>query len=139
MRSEKSALVTGGARRIGKEIALHLHRRGFDIALHYRSSREDAEATAQLMCDERADSCKLFQADLERVEDIDKLGNTVAECYGTLNLLVNNASGYAPRPIEHCTPSQFDEMLNANLRAPYFLVQVLLPLLREAQGSIVRG
>ena len=131
------ALVTGGARRIGKEIALHLHRRGFDIVLHYRSSSEDAEALARLMCDRRPDSCMTLQADIQHTEEIERLGNALAERYDRLNLLVNNASGYAPTPIDHCTPSQFDDMLNANLRGPYFLVQALLPLLKNARGSIV--
>ena len=68
--NRKIALVTGGARRIGKEIALHLHRRGFDIVLHYRSSSEDAEAVAQLMCDERPDSCMTLQADIQNTQEI---------------------------------------------------------------------
>ncbi len=131
------AVVTGGARRIGRAICQHLHAAGYHIALHYRSSSADAQALADELNAVRAGSCTLFQADLCVV---DELGALVAELlahYGGIDLLVNNASGFSPTPLEQCTAAEFDAMLGSNLRAPYFLTQGLLPALRLAGGSIV--
>jgi pteridine reductase len=133
------ALVTGGARRIGGAIALHLHRRGFDIALHYRSSRDSARALAEELCRERSDSCALFQADLRDGEQVSALAEEVAAHYSSIDLLVNNASGFAPTPIASCSAAEFDSMLNANLRGPYFLIQGLLPAMQSGDANIVNS
>ncbi len=134
---KKVAVVTGGARRIGRVIAEHLHSVGFDIALHYRSSGDSAQALAAELCAQRADSCRLFQADLEDHLQVGVLAADIRAQYTGIDLLVNNASGFAPTPIASCTPAQFDSMLASNLRAPYFLIQALLPALRARGGSIV--
>ncbi len=131
------AVVTGGARRIGRAIARHLHRRGFDIALHYRGSLDSAQVLAGELRAERGDSCTLFQADLEDTEQVASLARDIINQFGNVDLLVNNASGFTPTPIETCSPQAFDSMLNANLRGPYFLVQGLLPALQPGGGCIV--
>jgi pteridine reductase len=131
------ALVTGGARRIGAAIARHLHGDGYDIALHYRSSANDAESLAVELCGERPGSCQLFQADLSDREQVLALGADVTRRFGALDLLVNNASGFSPTPIEECSEVEFDAMLDSNLKGPYFLIQALLGALRVRGGSIV--
>lgn len=135
--AQRVALVTGGARRIGRAIALQLHRRGFDIALHYRSSQDSARALAEELCEERAGSCVLFQADLADRERVTAMVGEVIDRYAAVDLLVNNASGFLPTPIETCTPREFDSMLDANLRGPYFLIQALLPAMQSGGASIV--
>jgi pteridine reductase len=132
----KVALVTGGARRIGRVVVRHLHHLGYDIALHYRGSAIEAGELASELCGLRENSCKAMQADLDSSADIAALCAAVAEEFSTINLLVNNASGFEPTPIEQCTPEEFDAMMASNLRGPYFLIQGLLPLLDEG-GSII--
>ena len=134
---KKTAVVTGGARRIGRVIAEHLHSIGFDIALHYRNSLDSAQSLAGELCERRAGSCQLFAADLEDQAQVSALAAQLLAHYSAIDLLVNNASGFAPTPIESCTPAQFDSMLASNLRAPYFLIQGLLPALRGGGASIV--
>jgi pteridine reductase len=134
---EKVAVVTGGARRIGRVIAEHLHSIGFNIALHYRSSGESAQSLAGELCERRAGSCQLFAADLEDQAQVSALATQLLARYSSISVLVNNASGFAPTPIDSCTPAQFDSMLASNLRAPYFLIQGLLPALRGGGASIV--
>jgi len=129
------ALVTGGARRIGAAVARHLHGLGFDIALHYCSSGAAAQGLTDELCAQRAQSCRAFAADLERLEDIDALARDLQAWRGPIDLLVNNASGFAPTPLGNTTPAQFDALLGTNLRGPYFLVQALLPAL--GQGSSI--
>lgn len=134
---EKVAVITGGARRIGRVIAAHLHSMGFDIALHYRNSVGSAQTLADELCERRAGSCELFHADLEDVAHVSALAAELLERYSAINLLVNNASGFAATPVERCTPTQFDSLLAANLRAPYFLIQGLLPGLRAGGASVI--
>lgn len=133
----KLALVTGGAQRIGRAIATQLHERGYDIALHYRSSGDAARALADYLNAVRAASCTLFQADLAQVAGAAELAAQVCAQHGALDLLVNNASGFEPTPLQTCTESDFDAMLAANLKGPYFLIQGLLPALLAGGGNIV--
>jgi pteridine reductase len=133
----KIAVVTGGARRIGSAIALHLHGIGFDIALHFHRSASSAQALADELCARRAQSCELFQADLQDPLALSGLATALAARYPAIHLLVNNASGFAPTPIDSCTSGQFDNMLATNLRAPFFLVQGLLPRLRAGSACVV--
>lgn len=134
---ERVALVTGGARRIGSEIARHLHGVGYGIALHYRNSETDADALAAELCQLRADSCQTFRADLQSNPEIRAMAEAIRHRFGGLDLLVNNASGFSPTPIASCSEAAFDAMIDSNLKGPYFLIQALLGALRERSGSIV--
>lgn len=133
----KIALVTGGAKRIGRSIAKHLHGLGFDIALHYRSSVESANALANELLAERVDSCQLFQADLRDQEQCHALTSRLCDQYSSIDLLVNNASAFMPTPIADCTAKEFDDLLGINLRGPYFLIQGLLPVMQSGDASII--
>lgn len=131
------ALVTGGARRIGRAVATHLHSLGYDLAVHYLSSEEDAQNLQDELNALRADSCRIFCSDLSHRKGASALAEALTACYKSIDLLVNNASGFAATPIETCSEEQFEKMLGSNLRGPYFLVQGVLPLLTVAGGSIV--
>ena len=135
--NKKVAIVTGAAQRIGAAIARELHGAGFDIALHYRSSQGAAKDLADELRSQRKDSCQLFQADLQSVDEVRALAGQLLANYPAIDLLVNNASGFTPTPIERCTEAEFDAMLGANLKGPYFLIQDLLPGLRACGGTIV--
>ena len=100
MAQVKTALITGAAQRIGSETAAELHRAGFDIALHYRSSDAQAQVLARELNTARPDSCQLFSADLANLGDVQRLGGEIARHYRSLDLLVNNASGFEPTPIQ---------------------------------------
>lgn len=131
----KIAVVTGAAKRIGRAIALHLHDRGFNIALHHHTSAQSAQALAEELCALRPDSCQLFQADLRDREQVSNLAHELQARYSSIALLVNNASGFSPTPIETSTPQALDSMLSANLLGPYFLIQGLLPMMRSGVAS----
>ena len=131
------AVVTGGARRIGAAIARTLHRAGYDLALHYRSSTADAGELATELNAARTDSCTAFQADLASAEAAQRLGAEILSRYPAVQVLVNNASGYQHTALEQAGPEHFDAMPGSNLRGAYFLTQALLPGLRAAGGSIV--
>lgn len=133
----KTAVVTGAAKRIGAGIARDLHRAGFDIALHYRSSAGPAGELAAALNAARADSCRVFQGDLGQVAAVRRMAAELLAQYGAIDLLVNNASGFAATRFETATEDDFDAMIGANLKGAYFLIQGLLPGLRAARGNIV--
>jgi pteridine reductase len=132
-----TALVTGGARRIGAAIVRRLHAEGHDIALHYHHSAGEAKALAAELERTRAGSVFLLQADLA---DFDRLPELVAATvgrFGRLDALVNNASAFFPTPLGEATPAQWDGLFAANARAPFFLSQAAAPHLRATRGAIV--
>ena len=114
-----TALVTGAAKRVGRAVALELARNGFDVAVHYRSSREAAEAVVQA-CEKEGGSAWTVQCDLALETDILKMMEQVRDRWNQLDILVNNASLFEPVPFEQISTRQWDEMLAVNLRAPFW-------------------
>ncbi|MEO6801464.1 MAG: pteridine reductase [Rhodanobacter sp.] len=131
------ALITGSARRVGAVIARTLHAAGFDLALHYRHSVDEALALAGELESRRAGSTLLLPADLVDTAALPKLVESLLAHYGRLDTLVNNASAFFPTPIDSATPQQWNELFASNAQAPFFLSQAAVPALREARGSIV--
>jgi len=137
MSSRKTALVTGAAARIGAAICKTLHSRGCDVLLHYNSSHEAAERLADQLNEDRANSVSLAQADLSSPAGLEGLAEQTKVQFGKLDILVNNASRFYPTQIGGTLAWQWDDLMNSNLRGPYFLAQALLDELRTAGGSIV--
>lgn len=133
----RQALVTGAARRIGACIATSLHQRGCNVFLHYHSSSESVTELAERLNTLRPESAFTVQADLGKDEDIQRLAAEVRAGFGSLDLLVNNASRFFPTVIGSTTTTQWDELMDSNLRGPYFLTQALLTELATAGGSVV--
>lgn len=133
----KVALITGAARRIGAAIAEVLHGAGADVAIHYRSSGDDAEALAESLNERRPNSAMMIEADLNETAVLPQLIDQVIERYGRLDILVNNASSFYPTPPGEITEDDWDDLVGSNLKVPLFLTQAALPALRESRGSIV--
>ncbi len=131
--SRPRALVTGGARRVGRAIVLELARAGFDVAIHYRTGGDEAEAVAALARDLGAEAWTVG-ADLAEVADCAQLVEAVAARWDGLELLVNNASAFTPEPFEHTPLEAYERMMAVHARAPWLLVQGLLPRLRAARS-----
>jgi pteridine reductase len=131
------ALVTGAARRIGACIARTLHAAGYDLALHYRHSAGEMQALRAELEAARAGSTLVVQAELTDVAALPPLVQTVVDRYGRLDALVNNASTYYATSFDTTTPVQWDELMSANARAPFFLAQAAAPHLRASRGAIV--
>ncbi|WP_417533555.1 pteridine reductase [Marinobacterium stanieri] len=136
MSTAPRALITGAARRIGACIARRLHQQGYDLILHYRQSSTDAEQLRDELNRQRADSCICLQADLNDMQAVEQLAQAVRQ-QGSLNLLVNNASTFYPTPLQQAAQSDWDQLINSNLRGPFFLSSALAPLLEASEGSIV--
>src|ERR1700683_3533856 len=115
MADQPIVLVTGAAKRIGRAIALGLHQAGYRVAIHYGASEKEARATA-----EECGSAPLFQADLERVDDIKRMFREVEEQLGSLYGLVNNAARFRRRDAFALTEADWDAIQNVNLKATFF-------------------
>jgi pteridine reductase len=137
MSSRKTALVTGSAARIGAEISRTLHQRGCDVLIHYNSSDSAALKLADELNAERADSAFPAQADLSSPKGLEQLAGQTRKYFERLDILVNNASRFYPTVMGQTKAWQWDDLLNSNLRGPYFLVQELLGELKLAGGSVI--
>lgn len=135
--SGKVALITGAARRVGAEIAKHLHANGMNLALHYRSSKKEAQQLQKILLEKRPDSVILVQADLLNHAKLCSLIQPCLQSWGRLDALINNASSFYPTPLGTITETQWDELFGSNLKAPLFLAQAAEPLLRQHSGNII--
>jgi NAD(P)-dependent dehydrogenase (short-subunit alcohol dehydrogenase family) len=133
MANQQIVLVTGAAKRIGRAIALRLHKAGYRVAIHYGGSEQDARATA-----EECGSAPLFQADLEKVDDIRRMFREVEENLGGLYGLVNNAARFKRRDPLELTEADWDYIHDVNLKATFFCCQQgALLMKRGGAGRIV--
>jgi pteridine reductase len=135
--AHKVVMITGGAHRIGARMALHLHRHGANVVLHYRQSREAAEAIARQLNGQRSNSVFLVQGDLHDTQRLPLLVEEAVMAWGRLDVLINNASTFYPTPVGSVTDEVWNDLVGANLRAPFFLSQAAAPYLRTSRGSIV--
>jgi len=133
----KNVLITGAARRIGAECARMLHQQGCNIFLHYRTSKKEALQLSEELNAIRADSVKIVQADLLKIDELSLLVEEVKSTWGGLDVLINNASAFYPQQVGSVTEKDWDELLGSNLKAPFFLSQRFSELLAEKQGCIV--
>lgn len=133
----KVAVITGAGKRLGAATAQMLHREGFNIVLHCRSSVAQAQMMANTFNEERAASAVVLSADLTLPDALQSFAAQCAESWGRVDVLVNNASTFYPKSIDDTTPYDWDVLINSNLRAPFFLVQALAASLRAAKGCIV--
>lgn len=133
----KVALVTGASRRIGAAIAELAHSSGYNVLIHFRRTGEAASKLAKQLNQKRPDSAVCVQADFSEPESCNELITESAECWGQLDLLVNNASEFFPTPIGSITSAQISSVFSANVSAPLLLAQAARPYLQRGNGSIV--
>ena len=133
----KAALITGAGRRIGARIAKTLHQSGFNVVLHCRRSRDDAEALAAAMNRERGDSAHVLSADLLDLGELEGLADAARMRWRRLDVLVNNASVFRATALGELDEDAFDEIIGVNLKAPLFLARRLAPELQRRAGCIV--
>jgi len=130
-------LITGAAHRIGATTAKLLHQNGMNIVLHYRGSRQQAQAVQKELNDKRENSVILIQADLHITNGLPALIEESIKAWGRLDVLINNASSFYPTKMGKATEEQWDDLIGSNLKAPFFLSQAAAPHLKKTNGCII--
>lgn len=133
----KVALVTGAAKRIGAEIARQLHEESFNLVIHYHRSEKAANALVDELNEIREDSAVSIAADLNSLDQVINLAAQAQQKWRRIDLLVNNASSFYPTPIGSASDEDWNQLINSNLKAPFFLAQALSDTLSENQGCII--
>ena len=133
MAASPRVLVTGAAKRIGRAITVELFQRGFQVAIHYNTSQKEAEEASR-----ECGGAAIFQADLARVQEIQRLFREVRERFGLLNCLVNNAARFTRLDPLDITEDDWDFIHNVNLKATFFCCQEAARHMKEiGAGRIV--
>jgi pteridine reductase len=120
IKTKGHALVTGAASRLGRELALHLAKTGWDIAIHYNSNKKNALQTQKEIQD-LGRECHLIQCDFLAALDVGEVVHRATAIYPSLNLLINSASVYEPASTEKTSIELFDRQWMVNFKAPFFL------------------
>ena len=132
-----SALVTGAARRIGRQIAIDLAADGYGVGIHCNHSVEEGEEVAKLIR-AKGGRAVVVQGNLAEIETLSRIIKETAAAFGPLTLLVNSASIFENDLVQQMTPESFQIHMDVNLRAPVFLAQAFAAQLpRGTPGNIV--
>ncbi|QWF70453.1 pteridine reductase [Methylomonas paludis] len=133
----KNVLITGAARRIGAACARLLHERGCNIIVHYHCSIAPALQLCRELNALRADSAIAVKADLTKLSELQNLVDIAQASWQGVDVLVNNAAQFFPGAVGQVGESDWDLLINSNLKAPFFLAQALAPVLTERRGCII--
>ncbi|QQR81737.1 MAG: SDR family oxidoreductase [Deltaproteobacteria bacterium] len=133
---KKTVLITGGAQRIGREMALHFAKKGANVLIHYHHSLKEATC---LICELRSlgVQAKAYRADLTRVADLKRMVEKIVRDFGGIDILVHNASLFYPVDFEKVLEKNWDDFLNIHLKAPFFLIQSFLPSLKKKKEASI--
>ncbi|MGA8729107.1 MAG: SDR family NAD(P)-dependent oxidoreductase [Terracidiphilus sp.] len=134
--SGKSALVTGGARRIGREIALEFARAGADVSITYRTSAAEAAQTVQQI-EALGRRVQAVECDVRSESSVRKAVAAAAAFHGRIDVLVNNAAVFESAPLDQITLDQWNTVFETNARGPFLVTREAIDHLRQARGRII--
>lgn len=132
----RAAVVTGGAKKIGRALALALAEAGAHVAITYRESEAEARQTLSDL-ERQGVQALALQADVRIPEQIRAAVEAAADRFGRLDILVNNAGRFETAALEAITVPQWDAMFETNTRGPFLAAQAAYPHLKAARGRIV--
>ena len=133
----KVALVTGASKRIGNGIARKFHEEGYNIVLHYNMSSKDALFLAEELNKKRENSCFPIQFDLGNFHEYENFKDQLGDDWKKINVLINNASTFYPTNFIDSNEDNWDDLININLKCPFFLSQLFYKELKDNNGSII--
>jgi NAD(P)-dependent dehydrogenase (short-subunit alcohol dehydrogenase family) len=134
--SGKVALVTGGARRIGRAISLALAKAGADVAITWRTSNIDAANTVKEIAT-LGSGALAVECDVRSEASARKAVADVVAGFGRLDLLINNAAVFSTAHLDSMSLEEWDNVFDTNSRGPFLMAREALPHLQAAEGRIV--
>ena len=132
----KTVLVTGGAKRIGRAIALELASAGAQVSITYRGSAEEASGTVNNLRDLGVSACAVA-CDVQQESSVVAAVQSTLKEFGTLDLLVNNAGAFETIALEKISVEQWDAMFSTNTRGPFLVAKAAHAALKESGGRII--
>ena len=132
---KKIALITGGAHRVGKAIAIHLAKSGYDIGIHYGTSEDQAVETKNEI-EALGRQAALFKADLEDPDAIENMFHSFSQQYSHLDVLINSAAVMPKSDLMKISWEDWDRIINVNLRAAWLVSRQAVAFMRK-KGVII--
>ncbi len=133
----KVAIVTGGGKRLGRHIAMALSKNGFDVAVHYNTSRTGALQTVKEI-KSNGQQAIAIKADVTKKANVQQLVKKVIAKFGRIDLLVNNAGVFVESDFNKVTESMWDTTLDTNLKGPFLFAQAVEPYMtKRGSGKII--
>ncbi len=133
--SNKTAIVTGASRGIGRQIAIQLADAGMNVIVNYASSREKAVEVVELI-QQAGGEATAIHADVSKVSEVERLFSETLELYGAIDVLVNNAGMMKTLPLDQVTEDDFDQHMALNVKGTYFACQQAMLHMQEG-GTII--
>ncbi len=130
----KSAVITGGVRGIGKAIAEEFCRQGADVLLCYRSNEEAAKKTAEEL-KQYGTRVELIKGDVADPAHAEEAAKLAKELFGKIDILVNNAGITKDKLMMRMTPTDFDEVIKANLNGSFYFLNAVAPVMIKQKGG----
>jgi len=130
----KSAIITGGVRGIGKAIAEEFCKQGADVLLCYRSNEEAAQKTAEEL-KRYGTRVELIKGDVSEPHHAEEATKRAKDLFGKIDILVNNAGITKDKLLMRMTPSDFDEVVKANLNGSFYFLQAVSPIMIKQKGG----
>ena len=132
----KCVLITGGARRLGRAVAIAMAQAGANVAFTYLNSRDDADKTLAVLT-RTTPKALAVACDVREESGIERALKSVLDHFGKLDLLINNAGVFKQAKLEEITADDWDEVFAVNVRAPFLVSRYCIPLLRASRGRII--
>ena len=130
----KVILITGAAKRLGRELAMALSDRGAKIALHYHTSEKEAQDTLKTILKNKK-TAHLFKANLASASETEKMVSEVIKHFGRIDVLINNAGIFYATPFGQIKEKEWDQFLDTNLKGPFFCIQAVAKQMLSQKGN----
>jgi NAD(P)-dependent dehydrogenase (short-subunit alcohol dehydrogenase family) len=132
----KSALVTGSAKNLGRAIALNLSQQGAKLAIHYNSSEQEAKKTLNEM--KKYSAGILVQADLTKPKDVISMFDSISKKLGEIDILINLVGNFIYQPISNTSFEKFRDVIESNLYSTFLCCKAALPSMKKKKwGRII--
>jgi len=132
----RTAIVTGAGHRVGRALAVALGQRGMRVVVHYNATADGAHETLRAI-ESAGGRGVTVGADLTKAEEIPRVVDVALTHFGGIDVLVNSAAIMVRLPFGEVQPEQWDQTIDLNVRAPFFLTQAAAPHLRKSRGVVV--
>lgn len=133
----KIALVTGSSKRLGRQTIIQLHQLNYQVIIHCFNSKDTANALANELNAQRPASAKVISGDITCKDALEQIVNDAIDCFGGLDLLVNNASSFYPNENVPPDMDKWQDLMGTNMKAPYNLSCLFAPYLKARHGNII--